>query len=139
MEDLEEHGVEASLFHLLLYKHFEILVNDRYCEKNSSTRSDRTYVLEQHDNTVPIRSAATVRAPMTRPPRYAATGIILLSSLYMDPSLCPRMIICCSLSIFATSRGEVPDTSIQALAKSALAVKTNATYKMKCMGSLKAS
>ena len=73
----------------------------------------------------PIRSLATDRAPIHAPPKAAAVGIILLSSLYMLCSRCPAMTSPCSLSCFATSRGAEPLTSIQVFEKIAQAVNIN--------------
>ena len=77
----------------------------------------------------PMKSASTDSAPMQRPPKAAAVGMYLFSSWIIDVSLCPLITICCSLSCFATSLAELPDTSIHVLEKNAQDLGTGRTYR----------
>ena len=88
---------------------------------------------------LPSRSAITDKAPMQAPPKAAAVGITRFNSLYTDVSRWPAIIIPCSLSCLATSRGEELETSIHVLENNAQADKVNVTYKTVCIGSLSAS
>lgn len=79
------------------------------------------------DPIAPNKSAETERAPTNKPPRAAATGMIRFSSLYIEPSRCPRMISCWSFNCLATSLGADPDTSIHVLERRALVPRTKIT------------
>eukprot|EP00962_Isochrysis_galbana_P018404 scaffold5311_cov120-Isochrysis_galbana.AAC.13 len=83
----------------------------------------------------PMKSAATVSAPMHMPPKAAAVGMYRLSSLASDESRWPFITICWSRSCLATSLADEPDTSIQVLEKRAHATSTKAKYRTARSGS----